>query len=376
MTKHMKKLLGFLLLAVGLVATITGVSKAAIGYTATFQNPTVSGGHFSVDVYVLKTGTSALRVGNSNFWFTYNSAALSTPTIKANGIFNISAFDDYFAATLTSGTFLSQPYVSYNTFYNPAGTNGQGQQPSTTGNGTLVCTIDWVITNAAATTSLAFQSGGYALTTDQNLDVTSNGDWTSTISNHALPVELTSFIGTVRGSNVDLSWKTATEVNSSRFEIERRAAGIWEKIGERQAAGTSTAPRNYSYVDNLKNVGTGSILYRLKTIDNDGSYKYSSEVEIAAVPALYSLEHNYPNPFNPQTKIQYSLPENARVQLVIYDIVGRQVAELVNEEQSAGYYEKTFDGMNFSSGMYFYRITAQAQGKSTFTQVKKMMMIK
>ncbi len=93
-------------------------------------------------------------------------------------------------------------------------------------------------------------------------------------------------------------------------------------------------------------------------------------------PVSYSLEHNYPNPFNPQTQIQYSLPEDAKVQLLIYDMIGRRVAEVVNEEQIAGYYEKTFNGSNLSSGVYFYRITAQVQGKNTFTQVKKMMMIK
>jgi hypothetical protein len=194
--------------------------------------------------------------------------------------------------------------------------------------------------------------------------------------NPLLPVEITSFTGTVRGSNVALTWKTATEVNSSTFEIERRTTGGWKKIGELHAAGTSNAPREYTYVDDMKNIGSGNIRYRLKTIDNDGSYKYSSEVEVVAIPQVYALENNFPNPFNPETKIQYSLPENAKVHLSVYDVIGRQVAELVNEEQSAGYYEKTFTGFNLSSGIYFYRITAQARGKSTFTQVKKMLLVK
>jgi len=114
----------------------------------------------------------------------------------------------------------------------------------------------------------------------------------------------------------------------------------------------------------------------LKAIDTDGRFKYSSEVEVVVIPQAYGLENNFPNPFNPQTKIQYSLPENAKVHLSVYDIRGRQVAELVNEEQSAGYYEKTFTGSNLSSGIYFYRIDAQAQGKNTFSQVKKMLLLK
>jgi hypothetical protein len=209
-------------------------------------------------------------------------------------------------------------------------------------------------------------------------DLTAYGSeyYQGSVSNVPLPVQLSSFIGSVNGKKVQLTWKTATEVNSSSFEIERRSAGAWEKIGAVSASGTSTAPCEYTYVDEMKNIGSKNILYRLKTIDNDGSFKYSNELEIVAIPQIYALENNFPNPFNPQTKIQYSLPENAKVRLVVFDIIGKQVAELVNQEQPAGYYEKTFTGANLASGLYLYRITAQAQGNSTFTQVKKMLLVK
>jgi hypothetical protein len=192
----------------------------------------------------------------------------------------------------------------------------------------------------------------------------------------ALPVEMTSFICVTKGNKVQLIWKTATEINSSIFEIERRTGIGWKKISELQAAGTSNAPHEYTYVDDMKNIGSSNIRYRLKAIDTDGRFKYSSEVEVVVIPQAYGLENNFPNPFNPQTKIQYSLPENAKVHLSVYDILGRQVAELVNEELGAGYYEKTFTGSNLSSGIYFYRIDAQAQGKRTFSQVKKMLLLK
>jgi hypothetical protein len=192
-----------------------------------------------------------------------------------------------------------------------------------------------------------------------------------------VPVELISFTGTVQGRTIALVWKTATEVNSSSYEIERRmSGGSWKKIGEQKAAGVSNKTLVYRYQDNLTNIGKGNVVYRIKALDHDGSYKYSAEVEVAAVPTRYSLEHNYPNPFNPTTKIQYSLPEDAKVRLAVYDILGRQVAELVNEEQRAGYYEKAFTGNSFSSGIYFYRIMVEAQGKNAFTQVKKMLLMK
>lgn len=88
-------------------------------------------------------------------------------------------------------------------------------------------------------------------------------------------------------------------------------------------------------------------------------------------PKEFRLEQNYPNPFNPTTTIQYQLPADARVTLKVYDILGSEVATLVNEEQEAGYKEVKFYGSNFASGMYIYRLTS-----GNFSSIKKMMIIK
>jgi hypothetical protein len=92
---------------------------------------------------------------------------------------------------------------------------------------------------------------------------------------------------------------------------------------------------------------------------------------ITAVPASFSLEQNYPNPFNPSTNIRYSLVKADQVRLVVYDILGRQIATLVDRKQNAGVYDVPFDAGNLTSGVYFYRITT-----GTFTQVKRMMVLK
>ena len=88
-------------------------------------------------------------------------------------------------------------------------------------------------------------------------------------------------------------------------------------------------------------------------------------------PKIFSLDQNYPNPFNPSTTIRYGLPENEKVTIDIYDILGREVAELVNGEAAAGYHEVKFDGSKLSSGIYFYRLTA-----GSFTQIHKMLLLK
>ena len=93
------------------------------------------------------------------------------------------------------------------------------------------------------------------------------------------------------------------------------------------------------------------------------------------IPLTYNLSQNYPNPFNPTTKIAYDLPKDAKVKLVIYDILGREMKTLVNNEfKTAGKYIVEFNGSSLSSGVYFYRL--QVEGGNAYTSVKKMVLLK
>ncbi|MCC6864705.1 MAG: T9SS type A sorting domain-containing protein [Ignavibacteria bacterium] len=95
------------------------------------------------------------------------------------------------------------------------------------------------------------------------------------------------------------------------------------------------------------------------------------KVEDYLVPKNYELLQNYPNPFNPSTTIEYSIPKDAIVTMKIYDILGKEVATLVNEQKSAGTYIVNWNASGFSSGIYFYRINA-----GEFTATKKMYLVK
>ena len=115
----------------------------------------------------------------------------------------------------------------------------------------------------------------------------------------------------------------------------------------------------------------------------DGSYKYSNEVEVQIQPGKYSLEQNYPNPFNPSTKITYSIPAVGTsvgtslmkflqfVQLKVYDVLGNEVATLVEEYREAGRYEITFNASDLASGMYLYILKA-----GDFVETKKMILVR
>ena len=89
------------------------------------------------------------------------------------------------------------------------------------------------------------------------------------------------------------------------------------------------------------------------------------------IPTEYSLSQNYPNPFNPSTTINFTLPSSEFVTLKIYDLLGREVAALVNEEKSAGSYDINFNAFQLSSGIYFYNLQA-----GSYTEMKKLTLIK
>jgi pectin methylesterase-like acyl-CoA thioesterase len=201
---------------------------------------------------------------------------------------------------------------------------------------------------------------------------------TSRFDFHPLPVELSSFTAQSDGRNVLLKWNTSTEKNSASFEVQKKQANTetWNKIASVKAADLSNSPRYYSYTD--KNAATGKYSYRLKMVDNDGTFNYSTVVVIdVAAPTNFELSQNYPNPFNPSTMISYAIPFESNVKLIIYNSIGAKVRELVNSLQNGGYYELTFDAKSLSSGVYFYTIQAiSKEGNQNFTSTKKMLLMK
>ena len=214
-------------------------------------------------------------------------------------------------------------------------------------------------------------------------------DWTIYVddvsynSTTPLPVELNNFYARSYGSAVRLFWQTATEINNYGFQIERRdnLRGLnldndgnlegFTPIGFVAGHGNSNSTKDYSFTDNSIST-SGKYAYRLKQIDNDGSFSYSQVVETdVTVNLTYSLGQNYPNPFNPTTKISYTIPETGLVTLKVYNVVGETVAELINQTQEAGKYEVEFSGSSLSNGVYFYELKANG-----FTSVKKLMLLK
>lgn len=187
-----------------------------------------------------------------------------------------------------------------------------------------------------------------------------------------LPVELSSFTASVNQNKVQLNWETATELNNNSFEVQRKLENAdWITIGFVQGNGTTTEPRSYTYFDEVSEFISNKIYYRLKQIDYNGNYEFSDEIEVITLPLEYSLSQNYPNPFNPITKIKYEIPENTNVTLEVFDVLGKLIKTLVNENKSAGRYEVEFNASELSSGLYLYKISAGG-----VEQTRKMLLLK
>ena len=139
--------------------------------------------------------------------------------------------------------------------------------------------------------------------------------------------------------------------------------------------GNSNQISEYLYVD--YKLDAGKYNYRLKQLDFNGYFKYyelKNTVEIG-LPNKFELSQNYPNPFNPTTRIDFSLPEQSKIRIIIYDVTGKEIKTIINEIQPAGYYTINFSSENLSSGIYFYRLTAE-NSKQKFTETKRMAVIK
>ncbi len=195
-----------------------------------------------------------------------------------------------------------------------------------------------------------------------------------------LPVEVTTFTISTQNNSIELKWETATEVNNYGFEIQRQiqVSSIenqdkhqsWKNLSFVEGNGNSNSSKFYNYID--KTISSGKYSYRLKQIDIDGSFEYSDIVEVdLGLPNEFLLSQNYPNPFNPTSSIQFSLPRGTNVRLLVYNLIGKQVAELVNQNMNAGNHKITFDASALSSGIYYYKLIS-----GEYISTKKMILLK
>jgi hypothetical protein len=184
-----------------------------------------------------------------------------------------------------------------------------------------------------------------------------------------LAVEFGTFAAVAGYNVITLNWNTLSEVDNARFEIERDGSLMTQVA----SLGNTTSGHSYSFVDH--SVVNGShYSYTLFAVDLSGSraeLATTDAVAGGAVSSEYMLSANFPNPFNPSTTIAYSLANAGLVNLKVYDLTGRVITTLVNENQESGSHTVSFDGVNLPSGIYYYRLTA-----GSFSATNKMVLMK
>lgn len=179
----------------------------------------------------------------------------------------------------------------------------------------------------------------------------------------AIPVELVNFDGRLlNDGSVQLNWETSSETNNAGFDVEYALErnGEWQSIGFVEGHGTTTEAQSYSFrTDELTQGGIHR--FRLKQIDFDGQFEYSSEVEVnVETPGSYVLESAYPNPFNPTTTVRFKVATAQNVAVSLYDALGRHVADLHEGYAEAGRFESVrIDGTNLPSGTYTVRLEGE-----------------
>lgn len=336
--------------------------------TAIIENGRIDSNYFKWDISFQRINdwtpgdTGWNLIGNSTFCFSFNVNALGPPLllIDQDSPFNENIYEiDYLMPV--------QGILAVNITLAPE--YSELQFPASK---IRLMTVSQFITDPAQYSQVEWDTLNTGLfdNADENIFITYQGNL-----NTPLPIELKSFTGKYSDSEVILCWTTESETGNYGFEIQKSSKrenqiSSWEKIGFVKGSGNSNSQKNYLYVD--KAIFNSNIFqYRLKQIDLDGNYSYSESIHINIVPAKYQLYQNYPNPFNPFTTIRYQLPKESNVVLKIYDLLGAEVMQILDQNKKAGIYEVEINASNLASGFYVYRFSAD-----NFVEVKKMILLK
>lgn len=317
----------------------------------------------------INTDSGVDDLGSSTLVLNYNNQSLEysdTPVSEIDYEYQNFSGGSYTASTVTH-PLPNQIRINIELLISNMGTI-VSQSPN---NWTDVVILHFNVINAQGFAGLEWKGEDLELFDGDNFTQWENGNFVDHF-NTPVPVELTTFTASVIDNSVELRWESETEINNLGYEIERTInnENNWTKIGFVDGNGTTSEKRSYNFID--KNPVGGTVFnYRLKQIDNDGSYTYYDAVEVNFLPTEYSLLQNFPNPFNPSTKIRFSVVETQNVKLKIFNALGEEVETVIDKEFNPGYHEIDFSGSSLASGMYIYQLEA-----GSFTDARKMMLLK
>jgi photosystem II stability/assembly factor-like uncharacterized protein len=263
--------------------------------------------------------------------------------------------------------------------YNMWGVHAQPTDGNVVIAGCYSCGSTWRTKNSGQTwTQINISSSNYQISIVDSMTqfAAQSGGFYKLESEYFVPVELASFNASVANEEIILNWVTASELNNQGFEVERSFDNEnYSKIGFVPGFGTTTEVKSYNFT--VPDAPAGIQYYRLKQIDFDGSYTYYGSIEVdGPVPSDFALYQNHPNPFNPSTKISFSLPVEANVKIKLFNMLGQAMGEIVNSNFQPGTHNVDFIAEGLSSGAYIYSIEVLGMNGMSFSSTKKMLLMK
>jgi hypothetical protein len=372
----------------GLLIT-TFISGLLFGqtFTLTVQNQSAVGSEFHFDIYMLRTGGTAVYLGDSDFVLTFNSGNFTGPTyeVVTAGLTGWYSFGLDIVSGNRAVVNLQKPPFSNQTEF-----DARVQAISNSGNGTLIASVKITgITNSSGTAGLQWRTvtpNQTIVTTLDNVDpwlssdITGGGTYTNP-ADESLPVQMSGMEAESTVEGIKLSWETSSEVHSLGFHVWRSESedGEYERITTSLIAGqgNSSAGAVYNFTD--KNFQANlTYYYRIEQVESDGGSEMFGAIEVKAlfIPTEYALSQNYPNPFNPSTTFTYDVPEVSEVTITVYSLLGKEVRTLYRKQQMPGRYTETWDGTDntgrkLASGVYFLRMQA-----GSYSKLRKMTLIR
>lgn len=246
---------------------------------------------------------------------------------------------------------------------------------------------NWLSYHAGGGTPGSYETFTWNGTLDDNVN-----DVKEELFNIVVPVELVLFEGEpLPDGQVRLSWRTLSETTNLGFEVQRRNGEAWEKIGFVRGQGNSTARNDYSFIDAPRDRAAGdnifpngSVTYRLKQIDADGTEAYSPIVAVDLLPGQFALGQNYPNPAltGSLVSIPFQLPVESGAEVAVYNALGQKVAvPASNRTRAAGYYTAEWDarapgGALLPAGLYLCTLNATLPNGERIAQTRRITLIK
>ncbi|HPG40286.1 MAG TPA: T9SS type A sorting domain-containing protein [bacterium] len=352
-----------LAIAGDVTVSLSGSNPLSVNIKGSSSNQ--QAGSISIYLYFCDDATTALDLSN------VNDDQLETTWGWGNS---------FRTQDIQTGSWIKGGYTfTQRLFYDNADLGDQNDYWTTEGINALVCTFS----------PLGSGHAYIEVNGDDGLADWSANAHTITYTNQdiALPVELAAFSAVSTSEGVLLKWSTESEIKNLGFVLEKKIQGVtdfttiasYKTHNALTGQGTSTSNTDYSFTDAQVAAGD-SCTYRLSNVDLDGTRSFLSTFKMIVtqnvIPQTTKLLPAYPNPFNPETRITYQLHRNTRVTITVYDLLGRQVKTLVDDQHTAGLYHIIWNGTDAkgakaASGAYLIRMQTQEE-----TQTHKVLLLK